>query len=144
MDWNRVEGDWKQMRGKVKEQWGRLTDDDLTSIRGRKDQLEGKIQERYGYAKDRARTEIDEWYRSTAFAKDGDSGELADEIEAIRMDIQNLTSTVGRIANNQLGHAQDRALEALGNVEDAVRQNPATAVAIAASVGFLFGVFTRR
>ena len=43
MDWNRVEGDWKRMKGKVKEQWGRLTDDDLTAIDGRKDQLEGKI-----------------------------------------------------------------------------------------------------
>jgi uncharacterized protein YjbJ (UPF0337 family) len=48
MDWNRVEGDWKRMKGKVKEQWGRLTDDDLTAIGGRRDQLEGKIQERYG------------------------------------------------------------------------------------------------
>ena len=43
MDWNRVEGDWKRMKGKVKEQWGLLTDDDLTAIGGRKDQLEGKI-----------------------------------------------------------------------------------------------------
>ena len=51
MDWDRVEGDWKQMKGKVKERWGKLTDDDLTAISGRRDQLEGKIQERYGYAK---------------------------------------------------------------------------------------------
>ena len=43
MDWNRVEGDWKRMKGKVKEQWGLLTDDDSTAIGGRKDQLEGKI-----------------------------------------------------------------------------------------------------
>lgn len=43
MDWNCVEGDWKRMKGKVKEQWGLLTDDDLTAIGGRKDQLEGKI-----------------------------------------------------------------------------------------------------
>ena len=48
MDWNRVEGNWKQMKGKVKEQWGKLTDDDLDVINGRRDQLEGKIQERYG------------------------------------------------------------------------------------------------
>jgi len=55
MDWNRVEGNWKQMKGKVKEQWGRLTDDDLDVINGKRDQLEGKIQERYGYAKDKAK-----------------------------------------------------------------------------------------
>ena len=55
MDWNRVEGNWKQLKGKVKEKWGMLTDDDLSQIAGKRDQLEGKIQERYGVQKDRAR-----------------------------------------------------------------------------------------
>ena len=62
MDWNRVEGNWKQLKGKVKEQWGRLTDDDLDAINGRRDQLEGKIQERYGLAKDQVSRDIDDWY----------------------------------------------------------------------------------
>jgi uncharacterized protein YjbJ (UPF0337 family) len=62
MDWNRVEGNWKQMKGKVKEQWGNLTDDDLTAINGKRDQLEGKIQERYGLAKDQVRRDVDDWY----------------------------------------------------------------------------------
>ena len=64
MDWNRVEGNWKQLKGKVKEKWGKLTDDDLTAINGHRDQLEGKIRERYGLSKDQARKEIDDWYRS--------------------------------------------------------------------------------
>jgi uncharacterized protein YjbJ (UPF0337 family) len=64
MDWDRVEGNWKQVKGTVKEKWGKLTDDDLTTINGRRDQLEGKIQERYGYAKDQARQEVDDWYSS--------------------------------------------------------------------------------
>ena len=64
MDWNRVEGNWKQVKGKVKEKWGKLTDDDLTAINGRRDQLEGKIRERYGLSKDQARKEIDDWYGS--------------------------------------------------------------------------------
>jgi uncharacterized protein YjbJ (UPF0337 family) len=59
MDWNRVEGNWKQFRGKVKEKWGDLTDDDLDVINGRRDQLEGRLQERYGYAKDQARKDVD-------------------------------------------------------------------------------------
>ena len=63
----RVEGNWKQMKGRVKERWGKLTDDDLTAIAGRRDQLEGMIQERYGYAKERARNEIEDWYRSMEF-----------------------------------------------------------------------------
>jgi uncharacterized protein YjbJ (UPF0337 family) len=61
MDWNRVEGNWKQAKGKVKEQWGKLTDDDLTFIAGKRDQLEGKIQERYGIQRDAVRQQIDDW-----------------------------------------------------------------------------------
>ncbi|MEW6450944.1 MAG: CsbD family protein [Pseudomonadota bacterium] len=62
MDWNRVEGNWKQFKGKVKEKWGRLTDDDLDVIAGHREQLEGKIQERYGIARDQVRKDIDDWY----------------------------------------------------------------------------------
>ena len=64
MDWNCIEGSWKQFGGKVKEKWGKLTDDDLTVINGRRDQLEGKIQERYGIAKDQVRSDVDTWLRS--------------------------------------------------------------------------------
>jgi uncharacterized protein YjbJ (UPF0337 family) len=62
MDWNRVEGNWKQVKGQIKEKWGKLTDDDLNVINGKRDQLEGKLQERYGYAKDQTKKEIDDWY----------------------------------------------------------------------------------
>jgi len=61
MDWDRIEGNWKQFKGQVKEQWGKLTDDELDEIAGRRDQLEGKIQERYGIAKDQVRTDVDDW-----------------------------------------------------------------------------------
>ncbi len=61
MDWNRVEGNWKQFKGKVKEQWGKLTDDDLDRIAGKRDQLEGTIQERYGIEKDRVQADVDDW-----------------------------------------------------------------------------------
>jgi uncharacterized protein YjbJ (UPF0337 family) len=61
MNWDRIEGNWKQFTGKVKEKWGQLTDDDLTKINGNREQLEGILQQRYGYAKDKAREEIDSW-----------------------------------------------------------------------------------
>jgi uncharacterized protein YjbJ (UPF0337 family) len=137
MDWNRVEGDWKQSKGSVKERWGKLTDDDLTVIRGRRDQLEGKLQERYGYAKDRARREIEDWYRSTEF-------NLADAIETLRAEIQGLTSTVAHIASKQIGRAQVKATEAGHDAEEAITQHPFTAIAIAVGLGFLLGVLTRR
>lgn len=61
MDWDRIAGNWKQFRGKVKEKWGQLTDDELDQIEGNREQLEGRIQARYGYAKDKARQEVDDW-----------------------------------------------------------------------------------
>jgi ElaB/YqjD/DUF883 family membrane-anchored ribosome-binding protein len=73
-----------------------------------------------------------------------EAAELADQIGAIRADIQSLSTTVGRIANKQLGRAQDKAMETANQAEDAIRQNPLSAVAIAVGLGFLFGVFTRR
>jgi uncharacterized protein YjbJ (UPF0337 family) len=63
MDWNRIEGNWKQFKGKAKEKWGHLTDDELEQINGRQEQLVGRIQERYGYAKDQAQKEVDDWMR---------------------------------------------------------------------------------
>ncbi len=64
MEWNRVDENWKQVKGKVKEKWGKLTDDDLDVVAGRRDQLEGKIQERYGIAKDQVRKDLDNWVNS--------------------------------------------------------------------------------
>jgi uncharacterized protein YjbJ (UPF0337 family) len=61
MNWDRIEGGWKQMTGKVKEKWGKLTDDDLTAISGKQDQLVGRIQERYGIAKDEAERQVKDW-----------------------------------------------------------------------------------
>ena len=64
MNWDRIEGNWKQATGKVKEQWGKLTDDDISFVAGKRDQLAGKIQERYGIAKDEAERQVSEWERN--------------------------------------------------------------------------------
>ena len=64
MDWNRVEGNWKQFKGAAKEKWGKLTDDDLNVIEGRREQLEGKLQQRYGFAKDQIHKDVDDWFRT--------------------------------------------------------------------------------
>ncbi|ADU67619.1 CsbD family protein [Pantoea sp. At-9b] len=61
MNKDEVSGNWKQFKGKMKEKWGKLTDDDMTVIEGKRDQLVGKIQERYGYAKDQAEREVKDW-----------------------------------------------------------------------------------
>ena len=61
MNQDRVEGNWKQLKGKVKEKWGKLTDNDLTEIEGNQEQLAGRIQERYGLAKDEAEKQVKEF-----------------------------------------------------------------------------------
>ena len=57
MNEHTIKGDWKQFKGEIKKQWGKLTDDDLMQVEGQFDKLAGRIQERYGYAKDRAEQE---------------------------------------------------------------------------------------
>jgi uncharacterized protein YjbJ (UPF0337 family) len=61
MNSDQLEGKWKQLKGSVKEKWGKLTDDDLDVIAGKRDQLQGKIQERYGITKEEAAKQIREW-----------------------------------------------------------------------------------
>jgi uncharacterized protein YjbJ (UPF0337 family) len=61
VNWERIEGSWKQFAGKAREKWGKLTDDDWTIVAGKKDQMVGKIQERYGIKRDEAQKQAEEW-----------------------------------------------------------------------------------
>lgn len=56
-----IQGQWKQFKGKIKEQWGKLTDDDLDVIAGKRDQMVGKVQERFGIAREEAEKQVSEW-----------------------------------------------------------------------------------
>lgn len=64
MNRDQIQGEWKQVKGYVKEQWGKLTDDDVTRIEGNFDQLAGKIQERYGVERAEAERQINEWRKA--------------------------------------------------------------------------------
>jgi uncharacterized protein YjbJ (UPF0337 family) len=61
MNWDRIQGEWKQLSSHVKEKWAKLTDDDLKTIGAKKDALVGKLQERYGVLRDEAEKQVDEW-----------------------------------------------------------------------------------
>lgn len=64
-DWkNRVEGNWNEFSGKVKQQWGKLTDDDLAQIKGNRQELEGRIQQHYGTDEQTAKQQVDDWYNT--------------------------------------------------------------------------------
>jgi uncharacterized protein YjbJ (UPF0337 family) len=64
MNWDQVEGKWKQIKGEAKTRWGKLTDDDLNTVGGQRDKLVGRVQERYGIAKDQAQREVEDWNKS--------------------------------------------------------------------------------
>jgi uncharacterized protein YjbJ (UPF0337 family) len=68
MNWDRIEGNWQQAKGKVKQRWGKLTDDQLAVINGQRDILAGKLQEAYGLSKDEVDRQISDWERSLADA----------------------------------------------------------------------------
>jgi uncharacterized protein YjbJ (UPF0337 family) len=61
MNWDTIKGQWKEIRGQVKEQWGKLTDDDLDRVEGKRDQLVGAVQKRYGIARDEAERQVKEF-----------------------------------------------------------------------------------
>ena len=69
MNWDQMEGKWKQMKGAARKQWGKLTDDDLAFMAGSKEQFVGRLQERYGIAKEVAQTQADEWLQAQAEPK---------------------------------------------------------------------------
>lgn len=63
MNWEQVRGNWNQVKGRAKQQWGKLTDDDLTLVEGHRDALVGRIQERYGVEKEEADRQVSDWER---------------------------------------------------------------------------------
>jgi uncharacterized protein YjbJ (UPF0337 family) len=72
---DQFEGNWKQLKGALKEQWGEFTDDDLLAIEGKYDQFEGKLQERYGDRKEDVKTWIDQWLQEDRFDAESKSGQ---------------------------------------------------------------------
>ena len=64
MNWDQLEGKWKQLKGDVRKQWGKLTDDDLEYMAGSRDKFVGRLQERYGVAREEAQKQADEWLKA--------------------------------------------------------------------------------
>ena len=75
MNWDQVKGNWKQFKGDIKVRWGKLTDDDLDVIAGRRDHLIGSLQKRYGIAKEQAEDQLDKYLQSQKEAKQAKEAE---------------------------------------------------------------------
>lgn len=79
MNWDEVSGKWNQFKGDVKQRWGKLTDDDLTVINGKKDTLIGKIQERYGITKDAAQEQVSSWKMPSSTTRETSERESSEQ-----------------------------------------------------------------
>jgi len=90
MNWDRIEANWKQFTGKLKEQWGKLTGSDVDAIAGKKTALLGRLQERYGLAKEEAEKQVDSWLAALKDKKE----DLIDTARKVRADAQRLQSDV--------------------------------------------------
>jgi uncharacterized protein YjbJ (UPF0337 family) len=66
MNWDQIEGNWMKAKGKLRQQWGKLTDDDIDVIDGKREELAGRLQARYGYQKEQAEKAIDDWMRKAS------------------------------------------------------------------------------
>jgi uncharacterized protein YjbJ (UPF0337 family) len=88
MNWDRIQGEWKQLSSHVKEKWAKLTDDDLKTIGAKKDALVGKLQERYGVLRDEAEKQVDEWLAKLPPRHGGDDAKASrpDDAKASRPD----------------------------------------------------------
>lgn len=151
MNWDRIEGNWKQWTGKAKEQWGKLNDDTLTQMGGARDQLVGKIQESYGISKDEAERQVNDWSSSLDREQggrdqggggqggqgDARGGSMSQDWERTGRDA---AARVGRWA----GDARQSAEQSAEVLKTRIQEQPYTTIAVAAGIGFILGVLFSR
>jgi uncharacterized protein YjbJ (UPF0337 family) len=121
MDWNTIAGNWNEAKGKVKSQWGKLTDDDLTYVEGKRDRLLGLLQQKYGIAKDKAEEQINQFMSSDSWV--GQAKEKATEM--VREGKEYLQST----------SFPDMA----SDLRQLIERNPIPSVLLGLGLGFLIG-----
>ena len=120
-----VFGNWNQLKGKIKESWGQLTDDDLLNLEGNFDQLVGVIQEKTGQGRQKIERTLQELSEHASDAAEGLRGYVED---------------LGENVNAAVEHARERVEEGYEQAQELMRQRPAEAVAVAFGTGLLLGV----
>ena len=125
MDWDRIEGSWKELSGKVRKQWGDLTDSEIERSKGKRDELIGIVQQRYGYAKDKARIEVDKWAESLNGGLSTAVRDVADRGRQVQQHLGEVGSNVG------------------GAVQRSLKEQPTATLVWAAVIGFALGAIWR-
>ena len=150
MGWDEIERSWNELKGEVKRQWSKLTDEDLELIRGKYAELLGLLQERYGHAKEQAEREINDWANRLKVYS-------AAELMALRDDVASLSASVGELVRRQAAittgldetleasklKLEEKANEAVDQFKGVVvRMSAVAALAVAAAIFALLALLT--
>jgi uncharacterized protein YjbJ (UPF0337 family) len=150
MDWDDIERNWTELKGEVKHQWSKLTDEEVEFVKGKYAELLGLLQERYGHAKEQAEQEINDWAKRLKVG-------IVAELTALRHDVASLSASVGDLmprlaaATAGLDHTlaaaklklEEKADEAVDHMKDAVmRMSVVAALAVAAAIFALLAFLT--
>jgi uncharacterized protein YjbJ (UPF0337 family) len=150
MGWDEIERSWNELRGEVKRQWSKLTDEDVELIKGKYTELLGLLQERYGHAKEQAEREINDWAKRLKVYS-------AAELTALRDDVASLSASVGELVRRQAAvttgldetlaaskfKLEEKANEAVDRIKGVVvRMSAVAALAVAAAIFALLALLT--
>ena len=138
MNWDRVEGNWKQLGGQARTQWGKLTDDQLSATGGSMDALIGKIQEVYGIARDVATKQVRDWSETLQEMN------LPAELDQAKARIERELDSASRTASQWANEASDTAREQADELSHRIAERPLAAIGIAFTVGLVLGRLARR
>jgi uncharacterized protein YjbJ (UPF0337 family) len=150
MDWEEIERNWTKLKGEIKQEWSKLTDEDVEYVEGRYAELVSLLQERYGHAKEQAEQEIDDWAKRLKVG-------IVAELTVLRHDVASLSASVGDLARRHaavtvgLDHTlagvklklEEKADEAVDHMKEAVlRVSVVVALAVAAAIFALLAFLT--
>jgi|GEM_PF-568178 len=150
MGWDEIERSWNELKGEVKRQWSKLTDEDVEIIKGKYAELLGLLQERYGHAKEQAEREINDWAKRLKVYS-------ADQLTALRDDVASLSASVGELVRREAAvttgldqtlaasklKLEEKANEAVDHIKEVVvRMSAVAALAVAAAIFALLALLT--
>jgi uncharacterized protein YjbJ (UPF0337 family) len=151
MNWSQFEGRWNDVKGQVKERWGRLSDDDLTRVEGKRDRLVGLIQQKYGIAKEKAEDEINDWATKAQGLMERAKEGMQQGFERARDTVQQGFQSVREgyeTAQEKVVDAYDQSKRYLQqsswgdmatDVRDLIGRHPLPAVLIGVGIGYMLG-----
>lgn len=140
MNWSQFEGRWNDVKGQVKERWGRLSDDDLTRVEGKRDRLVGLIQQKYGIAKEKAEDEINAWATSAQNLFERAKEGVQSGFQSIREGYDAAQEKVVDAYDQGRKYLQQSNLKDMaGDVRDLIGRHPLPAVLVGLGIGYMLG-----